>query len=232
MTKKDSGYKPDVFEQAKFEYSPLGKVFIDGLDKSNKKEGLLKRLKNIEDRNNNQLLALNNIVRPAIKGKNNDGFKSDDDYDDNNEYNLIKDFKKELIDKNILHIDSIKLFDNIINKWKQTKHKEIVYINNKNKVDTRDFDIYEIFKEYLNENIKYKDIDGMLNNIKRAVELYQRKANYSDKTKSIINNTNKVTNGIEQIKSLIDDDNFRIPGNYYAKPLSSIDLSWINNIEG
>ena len=55
LTKKDLGYKPDAFEQAKFEYSPLGKVFTDGLDKSDKNEGLLKRLKNIEDRNNNQL---------------------------------------------------------------------------------------------------------------------------------------------------------------------------------
>ena len=27
---------------AKFEYSPLGKVFTDGLDKSDKNEGLLK----------------------------------------------------------------------------------------------------------------------------------------------------------------------------------------------
>ena len=26
LTKKDLGYKPDAFEQAKFEYSPLGKV--------------------------------------------------------------------------------------------------------------------------------------------------------------------------------------------------------------
>ena len=72
----------------------------------------------------------------------------------------------------------------------------------------------------------------MLNNVKRAVELYQSKPNYSDKNKSIINNTNKVINGIEQIKSLIDDDNFRIPGRYYAKPLSNIDLSWINDIKG
>ena len=43
LTKKDLGYKPDArFEQAKFEYSPLGKVFTDGLDKSDRKEGLLK----------------------------------------------------------------------------------------------------------------------------------------------------------------------------------------------
>ena len=68
LTKKDLGYKSDAFEQARFEHTPLGKVFIDGLDKSDKNEGLLKRLKNIEDKNNNELLAIKNIVRPAIKG--------------------------------------------------------------------------------------------------------------------------------------------------------------------
>ena len=82
LTKKDLKYKPDAFEQAKFEYSPLGKVFTDGLDKSGKNEGLLKRSKNIEDRNNNQLLAIKNIPRLAIKGKNNGGFRSDDDVND------------------------------------------------------------------------------------------------------------------------------------------------------
>ena len=40
-----------------------------------------------------------------------------------------KNSKKELIDKNILHIDDVKKLNNIINKWKQTKDKEIVYIN-------------------------------------------------------------------------------------------------------
>ena len=53
LTNKDLGYKPDAFDQAKFEYSLLGKVFTDGLDISDKKEGLLKRLKNIEDKRNN-----------------------------------------------------------------------------------------------------------------------------------------------------------------------------------
>ena len=57
LTNKDLNYKPDAFEQARFEYSPLGKVFIDGLDKSDRKEGLLKKLKNIEDKSNTQLLA-------------------------------------------------------------------------------------------------------------------------------------------------------------------------------
>ena len=127
LTNKDLGYKTDAFEQAKFEYSPLGKVFNDGLDKFDRKEGLLKRLKNIEDRNNNQLLTIKNIPRPAIKGRfesdneNNGNFGSDD------EYKTIQDFKQGLIDKNILIKSGVKKFDKIINKWKQTKDKEIVY---------------------------------------------------------------------------------------------------------
>ena len=49
LTKKYLGYKPDAVEKVKFEYSSLGKVFTDGLDKSYKKVGIFQRLKNIED---------------------------------------------------------------------------------------------------------------------------------------------------------------------------------------
>ena len=44
LSKKDLGYKPDAFEQAKVEYSPLGKIFTDGLAKEDKskKVGLFK----------------------------------------------------------------------------------------------------------------------------------------------------------------------------------------------
>ena len=105
LTKKDLGYKPDAFVQAKFEYSPLGKVFTDGLDKSDKKEGLLKRLKNIEDKSNNQLLAVKNISRPAIKGNDNGNDNGNgNDIDDN--YKKIQDYKKELIDNGILNKNS------------------------------------------------------------------------------------------------------------------------------
>ena len=148
LTNKDLCYTPDAFEQAKFEYSPLGKVFTAALDKSDRKEGLLKRLKNIEDRSNNKLLTIKNIPRPAIKGENN-----------GDEYKTIQDFKQELIDKNILHLDGVKKFDNIIDKWKQTKDKEIVYKNVDAKVNTKKFDIYKIFENYLNKKI---DCDRMI----------------------------------------------------------------------
>ena len=55
LTSKYLGYKPGVFEQAKFEYSPLRKVFNKRLEKEDKKEGLLKRLKNIEDTTKDQI---------------------------------------------------------------------------------------------------------------------------------------------------------------------------------
>ena len=60
LTGKDLDYKPSTAEQAKFKYSPLGKVFNKGLKEEEKKEGLLKRLKNIEDKIEEQLKAIKN----------------------------------------------------------------------------------------------------------------------------------------------------------------------------
>ena len=144
----------------------------------------------------------------------------------------IQNFKKELIDQNILDRNSVKEVDNIINKWKQTKDKDIVYINNKDKVATRKFDIYQVFSEYLRKNISYEEIKSMTNNIKEAVKLSQKgRSKYSDK-RSIINNSNKTIKGIELITSLIDNDKLRIPREYYAKPLNNTNLSWTKDEEG
>ena len=60
LTGNNLGYKPDVIEKVKFEYSPLGKTFNKGLDESDKKEGLLKKLKNVESKNEQQLVAIKN----------------------------------------------------------------------------------------------------------------------------------------------------------------------------
>ena len=53
LTGEDLGLKPNTIEQAKFEYSPLGKVFNKGLDKDDQKEGLFKSLKNVENAQKN-----------------------------------------------------------------------------------------------------------------------------------------------------------------------------------
>ena len=55
LTGEDLGYKPDMVQKAKFEYSPLRQVFNKGLEKDERHVGLLKKLKNIEDKTDNQL---------------------------------------------------------------------------------------------------------------------------------------------------------------------------------
>ena len=65
LTGEDLGLKPSTIEQAKFEYSPLGKIFNKGLSEDDKKEGVLKRLKNIEDKNK----AKNKVKNQPLNSK-------------------------------------------------------------------------------------------------------------------------------------------------------------------
>ena len=55
---EDLNYKPSPVSQAKFDYSPSSKFFNKGLKQENKKERLLKRLNNIEGKNEEQLKAI------------------------------------------------------------------------------------------------------------------------------------------------------------------------------
>ena len=101
LTKKDLGYKPDAAEKVKFEYSPVGKVFTDGLAKEDKskKVGLFNRLKNIEDNlvevdDNDNKVGIYKIIKD-IKDK---GIKIDNDDEAVRE---IRERIKELIDDGV-----------------------------------------------------------------------------------------------------------------------------------
>ena len=101
LTKKDLGYKPDAVEKVKFEYSPTGKVFNDGLAKENKskKVGLFKRLKNIEDNlvevdDNDNKVGIFKIIKD-IKDR---GIKIDNDDKDIRE---IRERIKEFLDDGV-----------------------------------------------------------------------------------------------------------------------------------
>ena len=67
--------------------------------------------------------------------------------------------------------------------------------------------------------------------IKNGIRIYQKRPR-TDKNKSIINNSNKIIKAIELFKSMIDNDEFRIPGEYYAKPKNNINLDWMINKNG
>ena len=65
LTDEDLGLKPSTVEQAKFEYSPLGKTFNKGLSEDDKKEEISKRTKTIEGNNEEQIKVIKD------QGKNN-----------------------------------------------------------------------------------------------------------------------------------------------------------------
>ena len=123
LTKKNLGYKPDPFEQVKFEYSPLGKIFTDGLAKEDKSKniGLFKRLKNIEDNlvevdDKDNKVGIFQIIKD-IKDK---GIKIDNDDEAVRE---IRERIKELIDDGVKvnNFDEMKkeIMEHILNLEKQ-----------------------------------------------------------------------------------------------------------------
>ena len=109
LTGEDLGLKPSTAEQAKFEYSPLGKIFNKGLSEDDKKEGILKRLENIKDKND-ELLNTFNTTNKASKNKINvqnknlvyDSnqrsvkFKNIEDLSLDSMHNRLKDFSKQI----------------------------------------------------------------------------------------------------------------------------------------
>ena len=85
LTRKDLKYKPNALDKAKFEFSPLGKAFSVGLDKTAdgyQEEGVIKLLKDVRDG------IAGNVIRPNRSNNrpNNDDDRpnrpNNDDYDD------------------------------------------------------------------------------------------------------------------------------------------------------
>ena len=66
LTGEDLNYKPSTVKQAKFDHSPLSKFFNKELEED-KKEGPLKRFKNFEDKNEEQLIIVGN--KTSIKSQ-------------------------------------------------------------------------------------------------------------------------------------------------------------------
>ena len=80
LTGEDLGLKPSAIEQTKFEYSPLLKIFNKGLDKDDKEEELFKRLKNIEDKNEEQLQLFSTTIKITTIAKNESDYNCDNKF--------------------------------------------------------------------------------------------------------------------------------------------------------
>ena len=69
LTRKDLKYKPNALDKARFEFSPLGKAFSTGLDKTAQgyqEEDVIKLLKDIRDN------LAGNVIIPATLPRPND----------------------------------------------------------------------------------------------------------------------------------------------------------------
>ena len=88
--------------------------------------------------------------------------------------------------------------------------------------------MYIILEKYLNKKIDHNGINDIEKSIEDSIKIYKKKPR-TDKNKSIINNGNKVIKSIKLFKLMIDNDEFKIPGEYYAKPNDNINLDWMND---
>ena len=74
------GYKWSVFEQAEFDYSPLGNIFTKGLDKGDKKQGIFKRLESIKDKHEELMNIFSSASKVSKAAENESDFNYDSMY--------------------------------------------------------------------------------------------------------------------------------------------------------
>ena len=94
LTGENLGYRPNVLEKTKIDYSPLDKVFSKGLTENQQKEGLLKRMKNIEDKNKGLLNVFSQTNKVSKAAKNKSLFNYDSEYTFDKFQRSFKKFKR------------------------------------------------------------------------------------------------------------------------------------------
>ena len=208
LTDEDLGYKPDALTQAKFEYSPLGKVFTAGFDKDDKKDGLFKRLRSIENiglrpRNiagldlDHDLYALNRDKYHMVKLYRDYDLMGDNIEDKfeylNKMYELINEYKNsdkcKTTDQKNQHVSAaLKVYNNLSDRYK------IEYLKNIKDYDTGQQKKYDYknlkdlsAKDLFSVNLSWIDDNGLYEIIKKDVYDKLRNDNKSPELLSIAN---------------------------------------------
>ena len=209
LTKKDLGYKPDAVEKVKFEYSPIGKVFTDGLAKEDKskKIGLFKRLKNIEDNlvevdDNDNKVGIFKIMKD-IKDR---GIKIDNDDEAVRE---IRERIKELIDDGIKVNNFDEMKKEIIDHIKKLKEQGSDVKVDEDQINGLINKIFDkTYGKYKRKTYIGSEIDNFLEkygdkNISISYDNNKNKFNTEEITKSLKKLCNKVI-GVKEFKEEYD----------------------------
>ena len=169
LTGEDLGLKPSTVEQTKSEYSASGRILNKGLSKEDKKEGLLKRLKKIEDKNEKPL---------EVKNEANENIKEVTDFVDQP-----------------LSFEAKELINEIKTIQKNVDYRKLK-IRGGNNVDY-DFSDYKTFKE-LFRDLYYKkttidDIEGKQDDF-GAVSVLE---GYAPRDNKYVETKNKLLNNVK-----------------------------------
>ena len=191
MTKKDLGYKPDALEKVKFEYSPIGKVFTDGLVKKDKskKIGFFKRLKNIEGNivevdDNDDKVGIFRIIKD-IKDK---GIKIDNDDEAIRE---IRERIKELIDDGVKVNNFNEMKDKIMEHIKNLKAQGINLMVDEDQIN----DLINKISDKKDEKNKYIDLE-----IDKILDKYEHKNIYITYNKNKFD-TEEITKSLKKLRN-------------------------------
>ena len=161
MTGEDLDIKPSTIEQAKFEYSPLGKIFNKGLNEDDEK-GLFKMLENIKNKNK-ELINTINTTNKASKNKINIQSKN---LIYNSKYSFVKykgidEFKELSLDSfykklNKFNNEIVNL-RNISSRKEEKKELKCQVLSNTKKLYNV---LYYIYKEKYNKEINSLDTNN------------------------------------------------------------------------
>ena len=158
LTGEDLDYKPDALTQAKFAYSPLGKSLTFGSTKEDKKEGLLKRLANINKANDlHNLRYINTNIQP----RDIDYYHLSKDKIDTRRfyeaYNKLESLEEKffMINEFYKKVENFKNDDNILS---DDINKKTRVLNNTSKAYNNLLDRYkdEYFEKYKQYNEEWK----------------------------------------------------------------------------
>ena len=118
LTRKDLKYKPNAFDKARFEFSPLDKAFSTGLDKTAQEEGFIKLLKDIIDG-----LAGSNRPNGNVDDRPDRPDRPDDDISFNNLNNNINNKINNVQNATNNHINLIRYQNAAINEFKKKTYR-------------------------------------------------------------------------------------------------------------
>ena len=201
---EDLGLKPNAIEQAKFEYSPLGKVFTQRFDKNDQKERLFRRLKNIEGKNKEQLNVLKDQLekQPIISKVKNPNFNN-------------------VSFRNLLDAKSMEVFNEIRDQDEIIYYSRLNFITSSKKYTFKfgDFmSLGKLAKNIYNGNfsldVAKQEQRKMENVLERTIDYNPVKTLYKNQKANILLNAKEFYKGKKEVLIAFEENLFPLPKPY------------------